>query len=431
MKTHLPQQGNLNTEENTLNVLRWFIGLRFVMEGLGLLAGQFTAPPIDHPPGTRGGTLFPFVEAGLLFLLLSWPLARRKLGRAFLPLGITWAVLLPIIEEKWFLALYAARLPRPVLVGGWQYSAVLMVPLLLFAWQYGFRRLLGFIAGITVLDVGLTFALIVPHLSDLRRALPLVIGGSLTRGMAFLLVGYVITHLAEAQRAQQRSLEQANRRLVHYAATLEHLTISRERNRLARELHDTLAHTLSGIAVQLEAVRALSEHDPRQADGMLSQAIQDTRTGLTETRRALQALRASPLDDLGLTLALQSLAEQHAARLSIPVHTELEDLPAPLPAEHEQAVYRIVQEALENVARHARATQVWLRLRLAYSRLRVSIQDDGQGFAPQDAESGSRLGLRGLQERARMLGGSLYIESAPSQGTCIELELPYDSSIDL
>lgn len=126
---------------------------------------------------------------------------------------------------------------------------------------------------------------------------------------------------------QQRTLETANRRLVELAASLEKLTISRERNRMARELHDTLAHTLSGLTVHLEAVKAYLDVEPHTAKALLDESLTHTRRGLNETRRALAALRATPLDDLGLVLALRHLVDSATERTDLQPTLELPSTP--------------------------------------------------------------------------------------------------------
>jgi signal transduction histidine kinase len=255
----------------------------------------------------------------------------------------------------------------------------------------------------------------------------------LTRAIIYLLAGYIVTGLMSRQRQQRRKLEAANQqqvesntKLAHYAATIEQLTISHERNRLARELHDTLAHSLSALSVQLEAVSALWDIDPSAARNMLSQADETTRTGLTEARRALHALRATPLEELGLALALRDAAESAVKRADLSLELDIAELAITLPPVVEQGVYRIAQEALENVVRHARASRLTVKLARTAANLELSIIDDGLGFSPDTLNSDpKRVGLRGMRERAAMLGGTLQIISRPRQGTqiCLRLEL--------
>ena len=196
--------------------------------------------------------------------------------------------------------------------------------------------------------------------------------------------------------------------------------MSQERNRLARELHDTLAHSLSGVSVQLEAAQALWERDDTAARKMVDQALHSTRQGLAEARRALQALRASSLDDLGLGLAVCTLAKSVAARANLRLTLDVPGHLEPLTPEVEQAVYRVAQEVLSNVARHADASQVSVALARHNGQITLTIRDDGRGFDPAEVEEG-HYGLRGLRERAAMLGGTLVIDSHQQQGTTVTL----------
>jgi signal transduction histidine kinase len=227
----------------------------------------------------------------------------------------------------------------------------------------------------------------------------------------------------QRQRQQRRSLLEANQQLRHYAATLEQLAVTQERNRMSRELHDTLAHTLSGLAVQLEAARSLWQSAPDRSYAMLEDSLLATRTGLTESRKAIQSLRASPLEDLGLTLALRNLAESAASRtgavLSLELPTDLEKL-AP---DVEQCIFRVAQESLENIVRHAEAQRLTFQMVREGTNLILSISDDGKGFDPAQVDVQKQFGLKGLRERVAMFAGELQIHSQPGQGTTIRLIL--------
>jgi signal transduction histidine kinase len=254
------------------------------------------------------------------------------------------------------------------------------------------------------------------------RSIPMI-GVLFIRTITFLLVGYMVVRLMTNQRQQRRALAEANTQLAHYAGTLEQLATSRERNRLARELHDTLAHSLSGVAVQLEAVKTLWEDSPRDARSMLEQSLAATRNGLTETRRALQALRATPLEDLGLALSIRNLAESVASREGLALDLELPerlDLDS-LSPDMEQGIYRVAQEALENVAQHADARNVRLSISQANGHFAMTISDDGRGFDPESVDLIHQFGLQGMRERTNILGGKLEVESQPGSGTTISL----------
>lgn len=152
---------------------------------------------------------------------------------------------------------------------------------------------------------------------------------------------------------------------------------------------------------------------------MLDHSLNTTRLGLDETRRVLKALRAGPLEDLGLKLALQNLTQAASARCSIPVTLNCPDQLPVLPMDVEQSIYRITQEGLENIVRHANATQAAVNVEVAAEKLELTIHDDGVGFDPGRVPSEEKFGLRGLQERAASIGGKLVVESQPGSGTTI------------
>lgn len=297
---------------------------------------------------------------------------------------------------------------------------VLFLGLVLVAWHYSFPWLLFF----SVSTAGLEYvaaASLRPLALEQQAAFTFVLA---IRVISLTVVGLFTNQLIRRLREQQAALRLANLQLAQHASTLETLAVSRERNRLARELHDTLAHTLSGLAVQLETTKAYWEEQPATANTLLVNALTTTRLGLDETRRALKALRASPLEDLGLRLALQQLADAAAERGRL---TLVLDLPAEIPAltlEAEQGVYRIAQEALENVVRHAGARSLTVRLSAPASGVTLLIEDDGHGFvAAADTSSSGHYGMAGMRERAELAGGALSVVSQPGHGTRVELKL--------
>lgn len=295
----------------------------------------------------------------------------------------------------------------------------LFVLLIVVSWQYRMRVAIVYIAGTTLIDVILVLAIFTSSLQVLTQLTFIF-----ARTLIFFILAVVVTYLVNLQNQQHQSLFEANAKLARYVAVVEELTISRERNRLARELHDTLAHTLSAASVQLEAANSLWQSDPARSHTALTQAMTITRDGLAETRRALKALRASPLEDLGLVLALKELGDltrqRSGAQVTVAVPARLE----PLPHEVEQTLYRAAQEALENVVRHARATQVELTLRRQGNLVSMIVQDDGAGFDVDSAQAlRERFGLNGMMERVAALGGRMTIESARDAGTRITLEI--------
>ena len=312
----------------------------------------------------------------------------------------------------------AAPTSQPLL----QMSMIISLLLLLIvvSWQYGFRPAGLFILLTTAFDLLLNVFLVTTDTTQLLFGVAIIAG----RTFIFFVIARVITHLVGIQNRQRQSLMQANAELARYAATVEDLTISRERNRLARELHDTVAHALSAATLQLEATQALWDTDAGKAHTALGRATGVIRDGLTETRRALKALRAAPLDDLGFELALRELAETTQQRSGAQVQVSIAGGLAALPGGTEQALYRVAQEALENIVRHANARQVRLELAQHGPALEMVIQDDGVGFDVDQARRDSyRFGLRGIVERIEELGGAAQIESNPRTGTRIVLQV--------
>ena len=254
-------------------------------------------------------------------------------------------------------------------------------------------------------------------------AFPGVLAIVLIQTVVFLVVGFSISFLMSRLRAQQQSLEAANNRLTQYASTLEQLATSRERNRLALELHDTLAHTLSGLSVQMETIKAYWDVDRPAARAILEKSLAATHLGLEETRRALKALRASPLEDMGLPLALRKMVEDAASRAGLALDMPEIIMVPPLPPDVEQCIYRVAQEAVTNVVKHASAKKMTVKLEFADSMATLMVSDDGVGFDTEKIDKTSHFGLAGIQERARISGGELKIQSKPGTGTTITLSL--------
>jgi len=170
-------------------------------------------------------------------------------------------------------------------------------------------------------------------------------------------------------------------------------------------------------------MRAVWDAESGDARALLDQALATTRTGLTEARRALHDLRASPLDDRGLPLALRHLAESVAERTGAALTARTPDPAARLSPEVEQSIYRVAQEALENIARHAGARHITLALDVEPPHLVLTVSDDGRGFDPDHAAPDG-FGLKGIRERAEMLGGRVEIASREGGPTKVRLEVP-------
>ena len=199
-----------------------------------------------------------------------------------------------------------------------------------------------------------------------------------------------------------------------------------ERNRLAREIHDTLAQGLAAITLQLETADALMDAGATGAHTALQKALTLARANLEEARRSVLDLRAAPLERKTFCEALEELVARYAEEWNLHVETEMIGAERPLPVRVEAGLYRMAQEALTNIARHARAKCVIVQLTNHPDRVELIIDDDGQGFDPDTLPKG-RFGLVGLNERARLLGGSLHISSQPGEGTTLKITIPLES----
>ena len=215
------------------------------------------------------------------------------------------------------------------------------------------------------------------------------------------------------------------------AATGAQVAALEERNRLAREIHDTLAQSLAAISMQLETADALAE---ARGDGRLAGAVRRaltlTRSTLEEARRSVMDLRRAPLEGRPLDEALRALGEElrDGAEGGLDLQVVCEGCEVGFPPAVEAGLYGIAREALTNVVRHARATRAVVHLWRAPERVRMWIGDDGGGFDPRDVAPG-RFGLVGMSERARLLGGSLRVESAQGAGTIIEVDVPVHAGV--
>jgi signal transduction histidine kinase len=403
-------------EPELLQVFRWLVSARLVLLLLSLAGKWLSARqvPLRYP-------MLGIAGSALLLGYLCWPWLRARLGRVYLPLALLMTTAGPILGQALTVALRlrAGAPPETAAQDFWQSYFVLFVPLILVSWQYNAVAVTAFCMSTTTLDLLLYLPL--AAWGGIRYAS--VAGLTLVRSLLFALVGYIVVRLARAQRAQQEALARANARLAHYATTLEQLTVSRERNRLARELHDTLAHTLSGVAVQLEAARSLWDSDDAAAREMVTQSLAATRAGLSEARGAIHALRAAPVEDLGLALAVRSLARSAAERGDLALELQMPEDAGELAPAVEQAVYRIAAEALDNAARHAQASSVLVRLERDGARLALTVRDDGRGFDAAFPAPEGHYGLQGMRERAEMVGGELVIESQADKGTTVRLQV--------
>jgi|GEM_PF-248216 len=198
-----------------------------------------------------------------------------------------------------------------------------------------------------------------------------------------------------------------------------------ERLRLAREVHDGPAQVLANAIFELEYCERLLDKDPAKLKTELARLKRDIREGLADVRYFIFGLRPAPLADLGLQATLRRYAEDYQTRFGISVRLVLDEIPR-LSSTYEVAIFRIIQEALQNTQKHSAAKSVLVELRNQEDGLVVAVHDDGLGFdTTRELElEGKRFGLVSMRERARLVGGELEISSEPGKGTRVQLTVP-------
>ncbi len=257
-------------------------------------------------------------------------------------------------------------------------------------------------------------------------------------GVPIVFKGDVIGAFYLTDKEGERAFDEADEELVgvlaaHAAVLIDHahlyersreLSIIGERDRLARELHDAMAQTLFSLRLRLQTAAALVRNDPGRAESEMARAEELVSSALAELRTLVFELRPPSLDADGLVASVRKHVEVlgRAYGLEVVLEARGEDR---LPAAVEPALFRIIQEALTNVVRHASAQSVTVSIEAGPATASVVVRDDGVGFDPSArAISGRRLGLTSMRERAQALGGVLGVESTPGAGATVRAEVP-------
>jgi signal transduction histidine kinase len=247
----------------------------------------------------------------------------------------------------------------------------------------------------------------------------------LTAITAILFVSVFAQIRLNEQQARERAerlmveLEQANVRLAAYATQAEELAMTQERNRLAREIHDNLGHTLTIVNVQIEAAKVVMASDPDRASDALNKAQELAKTGLAGVRESVAALRESPVSNRSLGEAIALLVKESKSS-GIVTEFEVTGKPQPLENKVALALYRAAQEGLTNVRRHARASRVDVLLDFQPGEVRLEVRDNGVGAA----KTTGGFGLLGIRERMQLLGGTLEIDTGVGKGFCLTAIVP-------
>ncbi|MGE5643813.1 MAG: sensor histidine kinase [Byssovorax cruenta] len=371
-----------------------------------VVAGIYVVTLMNQPSVRRLGVLIPYTVLLLVHMVLHWQLEKLTQrpnwvlwymiiqgGLALIiswlgnETGMTFALFMALIGE----AVGLFRLTRPGLLTGVYYLILMVISLV----QLPGQGSLG----------------------------PLLLG---TIPMVIFVVIYVTLYMRQNEAREHAQslaaeLETANRRLSEYAAEVEDLTIANERQRMARELHDTLSQGLAGLILQLEAADAhLSNHRNDKAHTIITNAMVQARATLADARRAIDDLRQPLLGNLDSAIRVE--ISRFTDATGIPIMFQSDPIPS-LPDPSKEILVRAIAEALTNIANHANAQNVEIHIRVNEENLWVTIRDDGQGFDVTAIPAG-HYGILGIKERVRLVNGNFEIQSGNGKGTTLNLKIP-------
>lgn len=387
------EQGTLSPQESRMLALVTYAALAAVA-----LMGASNAPD----PTVRWLTLGLCALFGLVTLKVPAPGTHRAWIHGYLAVQTALTTSLMAIHPDWsvFALLFF------ILSGQ---SALILAPRQGLAWLGGF------------VGICLVFGL-------LRWGWPGGMVSGLLYGGGFAFFAVFARALIRADIAKRDSqellsrLQEAHDRLQKYALRAEEMAVIEERNRLAREMHDTVGHRLTVAAVQLEAAQRICNQDPERAAGLVDTVRGQVREALAELRSSVATLRLPVEADLELCSSLRRLASGFEEATGLTVHRLLPETMPELPPTHRLALYRAAQEALTNVGKHAAAGQVWIVLSAGEAEVTLLVADDGRGIVHSGDSVG--FGLRGLRERASQLGGQVCLEPRPLGGSQLSMRLP-------
>ncbi|MCX6032527.1 MAG: sensor histidine kinase [Chloroflexi bacterium] len=326
----------------------------------------------------------------------------------------------PVNQARVGLTFLAGALALWYPLAGW-HQAYFLVSANYFGMMWAFLPFGWAVAGNVVLMLLILLRSLVTAGQPLSSLLgwPLL-SGAFGLGWAVLLALWMRSVMQESQK-RQRLIEELEATRQSLAQAERQAGVLEERQRLAREIHDTLAQDFTSIVLHLEAADAALPAGAEPVRTHVSRARETARAGLREARRLVLALRPEPLEDASLPEALRRVAA-HWAEEGVPADLAVTGEPVALHPEAEVTLLRAAQEALTNVRKHARAHQVNLTLSYMGDQVTLDVHDDGVGFDPAAPSNG--IGLAAMAERAAQLGGAVAVESAPGRGTTVAVSIP-------
>lgn len=242
----------------------------------------------------------------------------------------------------------------------------------------------------------------------------------------FFVLQLVNKLLSERQIRQQLAV--AHEKLQDYSQKIEDLAAVQERNRIARDIHDSLGHALTSLNIQLQTAVKLWQKNPAKAHPFLAQAQKLGVIAMKEVRQSVGTLRADQVDNQPLKLKIWALIDDFRSSTGLTIRSKIANCPQVSP-QIKETIYRIVQEALTNIAKYAQATEVEIKLKVIEAKVYLSVQDNGKGFELNQSKSG--YGLQGMQERINAVEGGLQIQTSPGAGCRILVEIPLSKVMTL
>jgi signal transduction histidine kinase len=257
-----------------------------------------------------------------------------------------------------------------------------------------------------------------------------------TTGCLFVMILIQATKRADAERQKSQALldelKIANKKLEEYSEQVQSLAAAEERNRLARELHDSVSQTVFSINLTAESAKILIDRDPERVKGLLNHLQTLSQNALGEMRSLIRHLRPGSMEGEGLGEALRKHARERLKINGLSVELSIQG-ERRLNAQVEDGIFRIVQEALNNIEKHAKTNSALVELDLSGDTASIVIEDHGIGFSPEEiGRDEGKFGIASMKERAAAIGGSLQISSNPGEGTRIRIEgIPIKESIEI
>lgn len=229
-----------------------------------------------------------------------------------------------------------------------------------------------------------------------------------------------LTNKVLSERQIRQKLANANEQLQEYAQKVEELATVQERNRIARDIHDSLGHALTSLNIQMQTAVKLWEKEPTQAHTFLTQAQSLGKTAMQEVRKSISTLREDPREERPLEARIETLVDDYRKGTGLSICTNI--CSCAVTKTVARTIYRIVQEALTNIFKYAEATEVRIKLKTTSAQLCLTVEDNGRGFNPKQRSSG--FGLQGIQERTTSVNGQFQLTTAPGKGCRIEVTIP-------